>query len=173
MTKRTKRIADFTAIVAMVAIADLLAKELAAALLAAGPMTIEAFGRALRLVLVHNELSAFGVSLGPLTREINVAATSAALLLAVPACGRLRLVDPLAPLALGLIAGAALGNLLSMLVAPAGVVDFIAVPVGGGTEIVCNLADIAAYLGLLLLARPVVTLCRLIRVERRAAAQAR
>ncbi len=168
VTKRTKRIAGFMVIALTVALADLLTKGIAAAVLGSGPVPLADPGSGLRFVLVHNELSAYGLYIGPLTREINVIGTLAALLLALSACGRLRQLDPLAPLALGLIAGAALGNLWSMIVSPGGVVDFIALPLWGGNEVVFNLADVAAYLGLILLVRPALTLCRLIRVERNA-----
>lgn len=169
MTQRTRQITDFLFIALAVALIDLVAKEIAASLLAEGPASVGIVGRTLQFMLVQNELSAFGVSLGPLTREINMAATSAALLLAVPACHQLRRFDPWAPVALGLIAGAALGNLLSMATSGAGVVDFIVLPVGVERDLVFNLADVAAYAGLVLLMRSAVRLWHLVRQERKSA----
>ena len=70
-----------------------------------------------------------------------------------------------APYALALIGGAALGSLLSLLASPAGVIDFVAIDYGG-RELVLNLADVAAYLGLAFLARTAWAVLRALRAER-------
>lgn len=171
MNHRTRQLTIFVVIASVIALVDLITKEIAASLLAGGPLTVDAVGHTLRLVLVHNELSAFGVSLGPFTREINVVATFAAIVLAVPACARLHDLDRFAPLALGLIAGAAFGNLFSMLTSAGGVVDFLALS-RGGRELVFNVADMAAYAGAVLLLRTVVIVAHHIRLERAAPSRA-
>lgn len=167
MSHRSRQLTIFAAIASVIALVDLITKEIAASALSAGPLTLDVLGHGLRFVLVHNELSAFGVSLGPLTREINMVATFAAIVLAVPACARLHDIDRFAPVALGLVAGAAFGNLFSMLTSGAGVVDFVALSRGGG-ELVFNLADFAAYAGAILLLRTVIIVAHHIRLERAA-----
>jgi lipoprotein signal peptidase len=134
----------------LVAAADLLAKLVATGALAG--RAIPVIGP-VDLTLVYNRGSAFGVSLGANTWQLNVVTTFAALVLVTLTVRALTLHDPRAPIALGLIGGAALGNLTSLLVPPAGVADFISVAVGADTRIVMNLADIAAYAGLALIVR--------------------
>jgi lipoprotein signal peptidase len=109
----------------------------------------------LRLTLVHNDAAAFGISLGPYTFQLNLIVKLVAIGLMLAACRDLARIDRDAPLALGLIVGGALGNLASLLLHPAGVVDFIALGLGDGQELVLNGADIAAYAGLGLLGRTV------------------
>jgi hypothetical protein len=115
---------------------------------------------------VYNRGSAFGISLGAYTLQLNVLATLCALGLATLAVRALSAVDRLAPIALGLIAGAAIGNLTSLLVPPAGVADFLSVRVSASSRLILNLADIAAYLGLALTMRSAVLLSRAIGAQR-------
>jgi lipoprotein signal peptidase len=126
----------FAACALAVATVDIVSKRLAAAFLVERDLPV--LGHAVRLAVVLNDQSAFGVSLGPYTWHINCALT---------------LIDVWAPIVLGLIAGAATGNLLSLLFSPLGVIDFVAVSRGDGRELVFNLADVAAVLGLLLIVR--------------------
>ena len=109
--------------------------------------------------VVRNPLGAFSTSLGIYTYEINFAATVVAVLLTMIVCPRLAQLDALAPRALGLIAGAALGNLASLATSPLGVPDFLAFPHDQGA-IVLNLADVAAYIGIACCARIVWSLVR-------------
>jgi hypothetical protein len=62
-------------------------------------------------------------------------------------------VDRAAPRALGLIVGGALGNFASLVLSPPGVVDFISISVGVHSELVLNVADLAAYVGLAMMLR--------------------
>jgi signal peptidase II len=128
---------------------------------------------AVRLVLVHNDQAAFGVSLGAHTWQINCVLTIVALTLTALLCRPLVSIDRWAPVMLGLIAGAAAGNLVSLIASPYGVVDFVAVGEGEGRELVFNLADVAAVTGLVLTVRTVVTVLRVMRAERRAAVMLR
>lgn len=134
-----------------VALVDLVSKEMAASLL--GGRELPIFGRAVRLAVVLNDQSAFSVPLGPYTWHINTALTLLALGLSAALCQALARIDVWAPIVLGLIAGAAAGNLLSLLFSPGGVIDFVAVSRGDGRELVFNMADVAAVLGLLLIMR--------------------
>jgi lipoprotein signal peptidase len=108
---------------------------------------------AIRFGVVHNDKGAFGLTVGNYTFEVSLALTLAALLLIIPVARDLSRVDDRAPTALGLVAGGAIGNLVSLLVTPAGVVDFIAIQRADGAGIVLNIADVAAYAGVAMLMR--------------------
>lgn len=110
------------------------------------------WGEAVRLTLVYNPGAAFGLHLGPNSRMIFIALTFVALLV----LGRLYLDTPLASrgrtLALALVAGGAVGNLLDRLKTARGVVDFIDIGVGAWRWPTFNVADIAVTSGAALLA---------------------
>jgi len=131
----------------LVAYGDLVTKWLAVTLWSGEQHPL--LGRLLGIEVVHNPLGAFSLSLGPLTREINVAATVVAVLLSMAVSSRLARLDRGAPESLGLIAGAGIGNLASMLGNTAGVPDFLALSNGQGSSLVLNVADVAAYIGIL------------------------
>jgi signal peptidase II len=158
-----RTIARFTAVLAIVAGLDLLSKQIATVALGAGAVPLAG---PVELALVYNRGSAFGISLGAYTWQLNVLATLCALGLATLAVRALSAVDRLAPIALGLIAGAAIGNLTSLLVPPAGVADFLSVRVSASSRLILNLADIAAYSGLALTMRSAVLLSRAIGAQR-------
>jgi lipoprotein signal peptidase len=151
----------FAACAISVAAVDALSKRLATAFLA--ERDIPVFGHAVRLAVVLNDQSAFSIPLGPYTWHINTALTVLALGLSVALCQALARIDVWAPIVLGLIAGAAAGNLLSLLFSPHGVIDFVAVNRGDGQELVFNVADVAAVLGLLLIMRTGVRVVQAIR----------
>lgn len=136
----------FAAMAGLVAYGDLVTKWLAVTLWSDESHPL--FGRLLGIEVVHNQLGAFSTSLGPLTREINIAATLVAVLLSMAVCARLARLDQEAPASLGLIAGAGIGNLVSMLGSPTGVPDFLALSDGRGSTLVLNVADVAAYIGI-------------------------
>lgn len=167
LVARERHLATLATVALLVVIADLGTKWLAVSWLAGGDASLGAIGGAIgeriRLVLVANPRGAFGVGFGPHTHGINVALTSLALVLVVRVCRELARIDSDAPRALGLIAGAAGGNLVSLLTSPGGVPDFLAIDRGGGRELVLNLADVAAYAGLVLMARVTVLLVRRMR----------
>ncbi|MBK8249101.1 MAG: signal peptidase II [Gemmatimonadetes bacterium] len=124
----------------------------------------------LHLHVVHNLQGAFGWSAGAYTWQLNLALTMCAVVFVFPVARDLARVDARSPQALGLIVGGALGNLASLVGPPAGVADFIALQVRPGHAIVLNLADIAAYLGLVLIMRTGFRLVGAIRAEAREAA---
>ena len=145
---------------------DLVTKALATRYLD-GAREVPLVTGALRLVLVHNDQSALGISIGPYTWQINCALTLIALLLAGVLCRPLAVIDRWSPVMLGLIAGAAAGNLYSLIASPRGVVDFVAFSLVNGHEVIFNLADVAAVLGLVLTVRAALTVTRVIIAERR------
>jgi len=139
--------ASFAVMAGLVAYGDLVTKWLAVTLWSGEHQPL--LGRLLGIEVVHNPLGAFSISLGPLTREINIAATVMAVLLSMAVSSRLARLDRGAPESLGLIAGAGIGNLASMLGNTAGVPDFLALSDGRGSALVVNVADVAAYIGIL------------------------
>jgi lipoprotein signal peptidase len=161
--------ARFFPLVLLVVAADLTTKAWAVAALAERTVSL---GPWLSLSLAFNGASAGGVSLGEHTRALNFTATGVVVgfvVMLVPALAR---VDRGAWRALALIAGAGLGNLVSLLRGGAGVPDFLALHVGDGAWVL-NVADVALAVGLSLLARTVVVLARAARAESRRGAAAR
>lgn len=150
-------------IAALVAIGDLMTKQVA--LLWVGTLEPRV-SSAVRFGVVHNDKAAFGLSIGDYTFEFSLALTLAALALIIPVARDLSRIDDRAPTALGLVAGGALGNLVSLLASPAGVVDFIAVQRADGAGIVLNVADVAAYAGVAMLMRTTAMVIAAIRRNR-------
>src|SRR5688572_13379220 len=137
-------------IATLLAIGDLMTKQVA--VLWVGTLEPQVTS-AVRFGVVHNDKGAFGMTAGNYTFELSLVLTLAALVLIVPVARDLARIDDRAPAALGLIAGGAIGNLVSLVVSPAGVVDFIAIQRADGAGIVLNVADIGAYAGVLMLMR--------------------
>ncbi len=133
----------------LVAVGDWVTKALAARMVAEDVVLSER----LRIAVVHNDAAAFGLSIGAYTWQLNLALTLAAIVFMIPVSRDLARIDPSSPRALGLIMGGAIGNLASLILSPRGVVDFISVGIGNNTELVLNVADLAAYLGLALVVR--------------------
>lgn len=158
-----RTVVRFSAVMALVAGVDLLSKAIASAVIDGAPVPLAG---PLRLELIQNHGSAFGVSLGPYTWHLNAIATLLALGLAMSAVRALSAVDRLAPIALGLIAGAAIGNLTSLLAPPAGVTDFLSVNLGARGRLIMNFADIAGYSGLAMTLRSAMRLGVAIRATR-------
>jgi lipoprotein signal peptidase len=145
-----RHVAPLLRVALLIAFGDLLTKQAAVLMLASDETVYSSW---LRFTLVHNDAAALGYTFGAYTFHINLFVKVGAILLMLAASRDLARIDPQAPVALGFIVGAALGNLASLLIHPAGVVDFIAVGIGQGQELVLNAADIAAYAGLAMLAR--------------------
>ncbi len=153
----------FGGVALLVALGDTFTKQIAMTLVPSSGMTLGVLPDRIRLLPVLNDQAAFGIGLGTYTWEINVVVTLATIILIMRVCRDLAAIDPWAPRILGLIAGAALGNLISLTLSPGGVPDFIAVALAGGGELVMNFADIAAYLGIVLMGKLVVSILRAMR----------
>lgn len=112
----------------------------------------EVVGDVVRFTLAYNPGAAFGIDVGPASRVVFTTLTLIALLAlllmyrSTPADRRVQLV------ALALITGGALGNLLDRLRGAGGVVDFIDVGVGSTRWWTFNLADAGITVGAILLA---------------------
>jgi lipoprotein signal peptidase len=150
VTETNRHLGVLARIALLVAAGDWLTKAVAARFV--GGEALE-FSERLRFAVVHNDAGAFGLSAGPYTWQLNLALTLAAIVLMIPVARDLSRIDEAAPRALGLIVGGAVGNLASLILSPAGVVDFIAVSFGAHSGLVLNVADIAAYVGLAMMTR--------------------
>lgn len=142
---------------------DLFTKELAVRLL--GDTSIVPLSERFMFTLVWNTGSAGGVSLGPLTTQINVIVTILALFLVSSVVRPLALISPSTIKSLALVAGGASGNLASMLAGPPGVADFIGIRLSSETTIVANVADLCLWTGALLLMPAIVMLVRMVRQQ--------
>jgi signal peptidase II len=140
----------FWAIVGSVVVLDFITKQIAVAQLSRIPVNV--LGDWLRLRLVYNPGAAFGVHVGSYSRWVFM-------LLAIVALGvlgamvvktarneRLRLV------ALALVCGGAIGNLIDRVRSSRGVVDFIDLHIGPIHWPTFNVADMAVTCGAIALA---------------------
>jgi signal peptidase II len=113
---------------------------------------VDVLGSVIRLTYIHNPGAAFGLYLGPWSRQIFLVlsavaiAVLAALYWFTPAAERARL------LAIALIGGGALGNFIDRLRSARGVVDFVDVGFGTLRWPVFNVADMAVTTGAIVLA---------------------
>jgi lipoprotein signal peptidase len=148
--------ARFFPLVAVVVAADLATKAWAATSLAARTVRLLP---ALSLSLHFNPASAGGVWLGEETRALNFTATGIVVGVLVMIAPQLVRVDRKSWVALALIVGAGLGNLVSLARGERGVVDFIALHHGAGAWVL-NVADVALAIGLALLARTTLVMLR-------------
>lgn len=142
----------FWCTVTAVVLVDVVTKVVAAAALQPRGVPHDVIGHALRLTLVYNPGAAFGLFLGPLSRWIFLALTVGVLCI-------LRILYRATPdgdlarvLALGLVCGGALGNLIDRVRSPLGVVDFINVGIRDLRWPTFNVADMAVSVGAILLA---------------------
>lgn len=140
----------FWGVLGGVVVLDAITKHLAVANL--GRMPVRVLGDWLLLRLVYNPGAAFGIHAGPYSRWVfTVLALVALVILGVmvrqTAPGqRVRLV------ALALVCGGAVGNLVDRLRSPRGVVDFIDVWIGSFHWPTFNVADMAVSCGAIALA---------------------
>lgn len=154
----------YAAIAMSAALADWASKSIAVSYLADKTLL---FGSRVALMLVFNTAGAGGMSWGPHTVLMNICLTTLSVLMITGIVAQLAKIDARAAIALGLVAGGAIGNLASMALGPSGVADFLALRLGD-RAIVCNVADIALWSGALLLIPVVRSLIRAIRAEKAA-----
>ena len=123
------------------------------------------FGSRFAFMLVFNTAGAGGSSWGPHTVLVNICLTAFSVVLISGIVAQLARIDSRAAISLGLVAGGATGNLVSMMFGPTGVADFLALRLGD-RAIVCNVADIALWGGAIMLIPVVRSLVGAIRSER-------
>lgn len=129
------------------------------------PENARMFGDRFALLLVYNKGAAGGISWGPYTWLMNVCVTAFAVIMMSIIVTHLAKIDRRAAWALGLVAGGATGNLVSMLAGAEGVADFLAFRFGD-SAVIANVADFALWGGALVLVPVVRNLVRAIRTER-------
>ena len=136
----------------VVVILDQVTKAIASTALMPRGVPREVFGNGFRWTLVYNPGAAFGLHLGPYSRWIFLVLTLGALVILwrlyqqTPAGAWLRTI------AISLVTGGAIGNLIDRIRSPLGVVDFIDVGIGTTRWPTFNVADMAVSTGAFLLA---------------------
>jgi signal peptidase II len=148
---RRKRTLFWTLIAGIVA-ADVLTKLIAVRTLVPYRMPREVFGEWVRFTLVYNQGAAFGLHLGPWSRQIFLILTVLALIILGRLYKEARSDDRSRLLALGLVCGGAIGNMIDRIHSPRGVVDFLDIGFGNWRWPTFNVADIAVTTGAILLA---------------------
>ncbi len=131
---------------------DVVTKLLAVANLSPQHVPHEVIGNHLRLTLVYNPGAAFGLHLGGYSRWIFMALTVGALIVLGRLYQATRQGDLVRTLALALVCGGAVGNLIDRVRSPIGVVDFIDVGLRDMRWPTFNVADMAVSIGAFLLA---------------------
>jgi signal peptidase II len=134
-----------------VTVLDLLTKSVAERLL------VRSAGRSVagdwfQLRLVYNPGAAFGLDLGPYSRWIFMAVALGALVALFRMSRTAEACDWLRHLALGLVSGGAVGNLIDRVRSSQGVVDFLDLGVGAWRWPTFNVADMAVSCGAIALA---------------------
>jgi signal peptidase II len=142
----------FFGLAASVVLVDAFTKTVAVDRLMPSRIARDVFGETVRLTLVFNPGAAFGLHLGPWSRWIFTALTIGALVLLWELYRTTRAGDTTRTLALSLVCGGALGNLVDRLKSGRGVVDFIDVGIGTLRWPTFNVADMAVTCGAVLLA---------------------
>jgi signal peptidase II len=142
----------FAGIVGTVFAADQVTKLIAADRLQPPYMPHPWLGEVVRFTLVYNPGAAFGLHLGPYSRWIFIALTLGALGLLWRLYKESYPGDLVRVVALALVTGGAIGNLVDRLRSGRGVVDFLDVGIGASRWPTFNVADIGVSCGAVLLA---------------------
>jgi signal peptidase II len=130
---------------------DLVTKLIAEATLLRTP-GVSVFGDWFQLRLVYNQGAAFGLHVGPYSRWIFFTVALVAVFVLARMSRNTSPGDRFRQLALGLVAGGAIGNLVDRVRSARGVVDFLDVGVGALRWPTFNVADIAVSCGAIALA---------------------
>lgn len=141
-----------TTIIAAIVITDQVTKFIAVDALSPAYFPRQVLGEWVRLTLVYNPGAAFGLHLGEYSRWIFMALTVAALGLLAALYRETQAGDMRRVIAIALVTGGAIGNLLDRIRSPRGVVDFIDVGIGASRWPTFNVADMAVSCGAILLA---------------------
>lgn len=136
----------------ILATVDCTTKELAVEFLPPVHVPHPILGDLVRFTLSYNTQAAMSVPLGPNARPLLVLASLAVVGLLLRFLWTSQPTAKVQRVALGLILGGAVGNLLSRLQSTRGVVDFIDVGLGGQRFYIFNVADMGICCGAALLA---------------------
>ena len=152
MERSKARALIFWGLAVGVVVADIITKYLAVTELGHQHTSREVFGDWFRLTLVYNRGAAFGLHLGEYSRWIFLVLTIVVLFILARLYRSTGAHDRLRTVALGLVCGGAVGNLIDRVRSSLGVVDFLDVGIGSMRWPTFNVADIAVSTGAFLLA---------------------
>src|SRR5688500_7447889 len=141
----------FWTVILVVVVADVITKALAVNALFPQRLPHEVLGSAVRLTLVYNPGAAFGLHLGAYSRWIFMALTVGALFILSRLYRATRDGDLVRTLAIALVCGGSIDNLIDRIRSAAGAVDFIDVGIGDMRWPTFTVADMDAILGAFLL----------------------
>jgi signal peptidase II len=113
---------------------------------------IDVIGEYVRLTYIYNPGAAFGIQVGEYSRQIFLVLSVVALVALVAMYWYTPVSDRVRLMAIALICGGAIGNLIDRIRQESGVVDFIDVGVGTIRWPVFNIADMAVTTGAIVLA---------------------
>jgi signal peptidase II len=142
----------FWPVVAIVTFIDVITKALAVQMLVPKRVPHEVIGDAVRFTLVYNPGAAFGLHVGSYSRWVFMTLTVVALAILAWLYQSTREGATSRVLALALVCGGAIGNLIDRVRSADGVVDFIDVGIGDSRWPTFNVADMAVSTGAFLLA---------------------
>ena len=145
---RTSRM--FWSALVAVALSDVLTKYVAHTRLLSRSTYRDLVGDTVRVTLVDNPGAAFGLHVGLYSRWVFLTLTVIALVVLAQLYRTTRAHDRPRALALGLVCGGAVGNLINRLRSGPGVVDFIDIGFGEHRWPTFNVADIGVTVGALL-----------------------
>ena len=149
-TARTRLVFWCTTI--LVALLDVVTKEWARNELVPEFVSRPLLGDVLRLTLLYNPGAAFGLHVGEHSRWFFMVLTIVAVVVLVQLYRGTRANDAARVLAIGLVMGGAIGNLVNRIWSTRGVVDFLDVGIGSHRWPAFNVADIGVSVGAALLA---------------------
>ena len=151
--RRSSNAALFWPVMLAVTTSDFITKQLALRYLVPQSIPQNVFGDWFRLALVRNPGAAFGLNVGIYSRYIFMGLTILALIILGRLYRSTRTGDASRVLALALVCGGAVGNLIDRVASPKGVIDFIDVGISEITRWpTFNVADMAVSFGAFLLA---------------------
>lgn len=142
----------FGGVIAAIVISDVITKWIAYTELTGAGYPVQVIGDTVRFWLVYNRGAAFGINVGEYSRWVFLALTIGALFILGRLYLQTRRGDTMRTLALALVCGGAVGNLIDRIRWERGVVDFIDVGIGGMRWPTFNIADMAVSTGAFMLA---------------------
>ena len=142
----------FWPVFATILLADCSTKELIVSALTSNPGPHPVIGDLLRVTLAYNPDAALNLSFGSASRMVFSGVALIALMVLFRLYQRTASDASLRAVALALVAGGALGNLLDRIRSARGVVDFIDIGLGDARFWTFNLADLGVSVGAVLLA---------------------
>ena len=142
----------FWSVISAVVLTDIVTKIIAVYALVPQRIPHEIIGDKVRLTLVYNPGAAFGLHVGEYSRWVFMALSLGALWILGRLYRQTREGDLARTLALALVCGGAVGNLIDRIRSSVGVVDFIDIGVGDMRWPTFNVADMAVSMGACMLA---------------------